>query len=130
MSVRFLATCFITPRLGPTRRVQKYKRTLRLTRRAVAEFIYHYHGELNHQGLGNAFVFLDTTSSGAPAGRNGWSGGEVCSGAPIAEPVPRRLVSANLENASRIRAFGSVCVFGHDVREATDPVLRKKSIRR
>ena len=30
-------------------------------RRAVAEFIYHYHGEHNHQGLGNAFVFLDTT---------------------------------------------------------------------
>ena len=30
-------------------------------RRAVAEFIYHYHGERNHQGLGNAFVFLDTT---------------------------------------------------------------------
>ena len=28
-------------------------------------------------------------SSGAPAGRNGWFGGEVCSGAPIAEPVPR-----------------------------------------
>ena len=45
------------------RRVQKYKRTLRPTRRAVAEFIYHYHGELNHQGLGNAFVFLDTTRS-------------------------------------------------------------------
>ena len=43
------------------RRVQKYKRTLRPTRRAVAEFIYHYHGELSHQGLGNAFVFLDTT---------------------------------------------------------------------
>ena len=38
----------------------------------------------------------------------------VCSGAPIAEPVPRRLVSANLENASRIRAFGSVRIFGHD----------------
>ena len=53
-------------------------------------------------------------SSGAPAGRNGWSGGEVCSGAPIAEPVSRRLVSANLENASRIRAFGSVRIFGHD----------------
>ena len=53
-------------------------------------------------------------SSGAPAGRNGWSGGEVCSGAPIADPVPRRLVSANLENASRIRAFGSVHIFGHD----------------
>ena len=44
-----------------TRRVKKYKRTLKPTRRAVAEFIYHYHGELNHQGLGNAFVFLDTT---------------------------------------------------------------------
>ena len=53
-------------------------------------------------------------SSGAPAGRNRWSGGEVCSGAPIVEPVPRRLVSANLENASRIRAFGSVRIFGHD----------------
>ncbi len=26
-------------------------------------------------------------SSGAPVGRNGWSGGELCSGAPIAEPV-------------------------------------------
>ena len=53
-------------------------------------------------------------SSGAPAGRNGWSGGEVCSGAPIAEPVPRWLVSANLKNASRIRSFGSVRIFGHD----------------
>ena len=53
-------------------------------------------------------------SSGAPVGRNGWSGGEVCSGSPIAEPVPRQLVSANLENASRIRAFGSVRIFGHD----------------
>ena len=45
------------------RRVQKYKRTLGPERRAVAEFIYHYHGERNHQGLGNAFVFLDTTPS-------------------------------------------------------------------
>ena len=45
------------------RRVQKYKRTLGPVRRAVAEFIYHYHGERNHQGLGNAFVFLDTTGS-------------------------------------------------------------------
>ena len=53
-------------------------------------------------------------SSGAQAGRNGWSGGEVCSGSPIADPVPRRLVSANSENASRIRAFRSVLVFGHD----------------
>ena len=34
-----------------------------LAQDAVAEFIYHYHGELNHQGLGNAFVFLDTTGS-------------------------------------------------------------------
>ena len=33
------------------------------TRRAVAEFIYHHHGELNHQGLGNAFVFLDRSAS-------------------------------------------------------------------
>ena len=24
-------------------------------------FIYHYDGERNHQGFGNAFVFLDTT---------------------------------------------------------------------
>ena len=40
------------------------KRTLRPTRRAVAKFIYHYHGELSHQGLGNAFVFLDTTGMG------------------------------------------------------------------
>ena len=36
----------------------------------------------------------------------GWS--------PIAEPVPRRLVSASFENASRIRDFGSVRIFGHD----------------
>ena len=35
-------------------------------------------------------------------------------GSPIAEPVPRRLVSANFENTSRIRAFGSVRIFGHD----------------
>ena len=48
--------------LGP-RRVQKYKRTLRPARRSGAEFIYHYRGEPNHQGLGNAFVFLDTTGS-------------------------------------------------------------------
>ena len=53
-------------------------------------------------------------SLGAPAGRNEWSEGELCSGAPIAEPVPRRLVSANFENASRIRDFGSVRIFGHD----------------
>ena len=53
-------------------------------------------------------------SSGAPVGRNGWSGGEVCSGSPIAEPVPRRLVSVNLENTSRIRHCRSVCVFGQD----------------
>ena len=38
----------------------EYKRILRPERRAVAEFVYHYHGERNHQGLGNAFVFLDT----------------------------------------------------------------------
>ena len=42
------------------------------------------------------------------------SGGELCSAAPIAESVPRRLVSANFENTSRIRAFGSVRIFGHD----------------
>ena len=47
------------------------------------------------------------------AGRTGWPGGEVCSGSPIAGPVPRRMVSANFENASRIRAFGFVRVFGH-----------------
>ena len=51
---------------------------------------------------------------GAPAGRNGWSEGELCSGSPIAEPVPRRLVSANFDNASRIRDFDSVGIFGHD----------------
>ena len=45
------------------RRVRKYKRTLRPARRSGAEFIYHYRGERNHQGLGNAFVFLDTTRS-------------------------------------------------------------------
>ena len=55
---------------GQARRVQKYKRTLRPTRRAVAEFIYHYHGELNHQGLGNAFVFLDTTASRSSSLKN------------------------------------------------------------
>ena len=38
----------------------------------------------------------------------------MCSGSPIADPVPRRLVSANFENASRIRAFRSVRVFGHN----------------
>ena len=38
----------------------------------------------------------------------------MCSGSPIADPVARRLVSANLENASRIRDFGSVRIFGHD----------------
>ena len=48
------------------------------------------------------------------AGRNGWSGGRLCSGPPIAEPRPRRLVSANFENTSRIPAFGSVRVFGHE----------------
>ena len=53
-------------------------------------------------------------SSGAPAGRNGWSGGELCSGLSIEDPVPRRLVSANFENASRIRDFGYVRFFGHD----------------
>ena len=49
--------------LQGSRRVQKYKRTLRPVPRAVAEFIYHYHGERNHQGLGNVFVFLDRTRS-------------------------------------------------------------------
>ena len=53
-------------------------------------------------------------SSGAPAGRDGCSGGELCSGSPIAEPVPRRRVSANFNKASRIPAFGSVRVFGYD----------------
>ena len=53
-------------------------------------------------------------SSGAPVGRNGWSAGEVCSGSPIAELVPRRLVSASFENASRIRPCRSVRVFGQD----------------
>ncbi len=40
-------------------------------------------------------------SSGAPTGRNGYPGGKLCSGSPIAEPVLRRLVSASFENASR-----------------------------
>ena len=48
------------------------------------------------------------------AGRNGWSGGRLCSGPPIAEPMPRRRVSTNFENTSRIPAFGSVRGFGHD----------------
>ncbi len=111
-------------------------------RRAVAEFIHHYHGErATIKGSGtrcskrkNASAVLTgrcdvvsdwaacsaiTTAtphrnSDAPVGRNGWSGGEVCSGSPIAEPVPRRLVSASFENVSRIRAFGSVRIFGQD----------------
>ena len=45
---------------------KKYKRTLRPARRAVAEFTYHYCEERNHQGLGNAFVFLDTTGTRPP----------------------------------------------------------------
>ena len=69
-------------------------------------------------GTGRACSAITTAtlhrSSGAPAGRNGWSEGELCSGSPIAEPVPRRLVSANFDNASRIRDFGSVRIFGHD----------------
>ena len=44
----------------------------------------------------SSFVLLDTTGSRAPAERNEWSEEELCSGSPIAEPVPRRLVSANL----------------------------------
>ena len=48
------------------------------------------------------------------AGTNGWSGGEFCSALPIAESMPRRLVSANFENASRFRDFGPVRIFGHD----------------
>ena len=41
-----------------------------------------------------------------------------------ADPVPRRLVSADLVNASRNRAFGAVRVFGHDAIEtARDAVL-------
>ena len=60
----------------------------------------------------SSFVFLDTT---------GWSAGEVCSGSPIAEPVPRRLVSASFENASRIRPCRSVCVFGQDGHRVVRP---------
>ena len=59
----FFSSEGIGDRIERTRRVQKYKQTLRPTRRAVAEFIYHYCGELNHQGLGDAFLFLDTTGS-------------------------------------------------------------------
>ena len=120
---------------GGSRPVQKYKRTLRPARRVVAEFIYHCHGERNHPRTnasavltGRCDVVSDwaacsaiTTatphrSSGTPVGRNGWSAGEVCSGSPIAEPVPRRLVSASFENASRIRPCRSVRVFGQDGR--------------
>ena len=57
--------CFLLELLHRTRRVKKYKRNLSPVRRAVTEFIYHYHGERNHQGLGNAFVFLDTTGLSA-----------------------------------------------------------------
>ena len=53
-------------------------------------------------------------SSGSQAGRNGCSGGELILGSPIAEPVPRPRVSANFENAARIRVFGSFHLFGHD----------------
>ena len=61
-----------------------------------------------------------------PAGRKGWSGGEVCSGSTITAPVPRRLVSANFENASRTRDFGSVRIFGHD-EIRIQPRVRKAS---
>ena len=44
------------------RRVQKYKRTQGRRAGPSPSFIYHYDGERNHQGLGNAFVFLDTTA--------------------------------------------------------------------
>ena len=43
--------------------VQKYKRTQDRRAGPSPSFIYHYDGERNHQGLGNAFVFLDTTGS-------------------------------------------------------------------
>ena len=34
------------------------------------------------------------------------------------DTVPRQLVSANFDNASRIRDFGSVRIFGHDAIKA------------
>ena len=42
------------------------------------------------------------------------------SGSPIEDPVPRRLVSANFDNTSRIQDFGSVCIFGHDANDYTE----------
>ena len=40
----------------------KYKRTQDRRAGPSPSFIYHYDGERNHQGLGNVFVFLDTTA--------------------------------------------------------------------
>ena len=37
-------------------------------RRAVAEFIHHYHGERNHQGLGNALLEAEECV-GSPHGK-------------------------------------------------------------
>ena len=48
-------------------------------------------------------------------------------GSPIAEPVPRRLVSANFDNASRIRPFGSVRVFGHNALKCSVTYYTTKS---
>ena len=67
-----------------------------------------------HRGGLRIKVINNNRSSGAPAGRNEWFRGELCSGTPIAEPLPRWLVSANFDIASRIRACGSVRIFGHD----------------
>ena len=90
----------------------------------------------------SSFVFLDTTGllsyyhrdAAEEFGRASWTERMVCRrgllGSAYRRVRARRLVSANLENASRIRNFGSVRIFGHDACEATDPVLRKKSIRR
>ena len=60
------------------------------------------------------FALSDTTSSGAQAWTERMLWGSALSGSPIAEPVPRRLVSSNFENASGIRAFGSDRIVGHD----------------
>ena len=58
-----------------------------------------------------AFEYFDQNASLRTRG--------LCSGSPIAEPVPRRRVFANFENAPRIRAFDSVRIGGHDTSDPT-----------
>ena len=90
-------------RRGLSRCVQKHKRTLRPTRRAVAEFIYHYHGELNHQGLGNAFVFLDTTRSYARTRRMKTRESERGGAAPKACSQTRRKLAKSKPSKTTFR---------------------------